>query len=325
MTGSGRDRLRELLDAVLDEDHANLDDMARGAFSSPWHFSRQFSLGTGESPVALRRRVMLERAAWQLRDGRAVTETAFAAGYSSVEGFSRAFSRAYGYPPSTTGSRALAPSGCSHWLPAPNGVHFHPPVHLWVEGDTGGYGRGAGAGQVTAQMVHHDLDDTRVLMDVASDLDIGDYERVRFPGLVVLEWDGPEGSIAQVLGNLVWSKQIWLASMVGADEPVRAGSDVASLCKQFDVIAPQWAEAVRDIDRRNAWGDRLIDALCDPPESFVLGGVVSHVLTFAAHRRQLVRHMLRSAGRSVDNGDPLEWQRGASSHMLGDEPEGNPI
>lgn len=323
MTGSGRDRLRELLDAVLDEDHTNLGDMARGAFSSPWHFSRQFSLGTGESPVALRRRVMLERAAWQLRDGYGVTDAAFSAGYSSVEGFSRAFSRAYGYPPSATEGRTLAPSGYSHWLPAPNGVHFHPPMHLWVEDDAGGYGHRAGTGQVTAQMVHHDLDDTRALLNVATDLDVDDYERVRFPGLVVLEWDGPEESIAQVLGNLVWAKQIWLASMIGADEPMRSDGDAASLCKQFEVIAPQWAEAVRDIDRRSAWNDRLIDALCDPPESFMLGGVISHVLTFSAHRRQLVRHMLRTAGRSIDNGDPLEWQRGLSPLGLGDETEGS--
>ena len=44
-----------------------LDDMAGGAFSSPYHFSRQLSRSAGEPPVAMRRRVMLERAAWQIR------------------------------------------------------------------------------------------------------------------------------------------------------------------------------------------------------------------------------------------------------------------
>ena len=39
---------------------------------------------------------------------------------------------------------------------------------------------------------------------------------------------------------------------------------------------------VRDIDRRGAWDDRVVDALCDPPESFVLGSVVAHVLTYVA-------------------------------------------
>ena len=52
----------------------------------------------------------------------------FAAGYESVEGFSRAFARAFGHPPSAPQGRAAR-----HWLPAPNGIHFHPPISLWVE------------------------------------------------------------------------------------------------------------------------------------------------------------------------------------------------
>ena len=101
--------------------------MAGGAFASPFHFSRQLRRGAGEPPVAMRRRVMLERAAWQLRRGSRVTDAAFAAGYESVEGFARAFARAFGHPPSETTGRPA-----SHWLPAPNGIHFHPPTSLWV-------------------------------------------------------------------------------------------------------------------------------------------------------------------------------------------------
>ena len=69
----GRDRLRELLDAVLDEEHHSLVDMAHGAYSSPFHFSRTLARDAGEPPVAMRRRVALERAAWQLVRGAAVT------------------------------------------------------------------------------------------------------------------------------------------------------------------------------------------------------------------------------------------------------------
>ena len=97
---TGRDRLRELLDAVLDEENRSLADMAHGAYSSPFHFSRRLVRDAGEPPVAMRRRVALERAAWQLARGVPVTDAAFAAGYGSVEGFARAFARAYGHPPS---------------------------------------------------------------------------------------------------------------------------------------------------------------------------------------------------------------------------------
>ncbi|OPX15128.1 helix-turn-helix domain-containing protein, partial [Gordonia sp. i37] len=90
MTDPGRDRVRELLDAVLADDNVSLSGMAAGAHSSEFHFSRQVSRFAGESPVAMRRRVMLERACWYLRQGSSVTEVAFDSGYDTVEGFSRA-------------------------------------------------------------------------------------------------------------------------------------------------------------------------------------------------------------------------------------------
>ena len=59
-----------------------------------------------------------------------MTDTAFAAGYESVEGFSRAFQRAYGHPPSQEQHQPR--EKVAHWLPAPNGIHFHPPTNLWI-------------------------------------------------------------------------------------------------------------------------------------------------------------------------------------------------
>ena len=125
----GRDRLGNQHDAGLVEDNRTLDDMAGGAYASPFHFSRRLSRDAGEPPVAMRRRVMLERAAWQLRQGSSVTDAAFAAGYDSVEGFSRAFARAYVELLSAiTGPRRAG----DHWLPAPYGIHFHLPTSLCV-------------------------------------------------------------------------------------------------------------------------------------------------------------------------------------------------
>jgi AraC family transcriptional regulator len=304
MPENGRDRLRELLDAVLtgtdrptEGHHRRLDDMADDALSSPYHFSRLLSRATGEPPVAMRRRVMLERAAWQLGHGASVTDAAWAAGYESVEGFSRAFTRAFGRSPSS-------PAGSSYWLPAPNGIHFHPPTSLWVRAEE------QPMNPLAEQMVAHDLDDTRALLEIAKGLPEDDFRTVRQPGLTVLSWDGPEESIAMVLEHQVFSKEIWLASIEGLDTPARGDvPDAARLLERHDAVAPRWLETVRDIDRRGAWSDRLIDALCDPPESFVMSSVIAHVLTYSAHRRQLVRQMLTAAGRDVDHGDPIMWLR----------------
>ncbi|SNS19027.1 AraC-type DNA-binding protein [Geodermatophilus pulveris] len=297
----GRDRLRELLDAVLDEDNRTLPDMAGDAYASPWHFARQVSRGAGEPPVALRRRVLMERAAWQLREGAGVTEVAFASGYESVEGFARAFARAYGRSP---GSPDDGPrTRDAHWLPAPNGVHFHPPTSLWVADE----GRRGAPDEVTALLVHHDVEDTRALLEAAAGLPDGEYRRARLPGLRVLPWEGAEESVAAVLDALVWTKEVWLAAVEGAGHPARGADDAAALLARHDAVAPRWLAAVRDVARRGAWGDRLVDALCEPPQSFVLGSVVAHVLTFSAHRRLLVRALLRDAGLAVDTGDPIDW------------------
>ncbi|MGY1696973.1 MULTISPECIES: helix-turn-helix domain-containing protein [unclassified Geodermatophilus] len=304
MTPPGRDRLRELLDAVLDEDNRTLTDMAGDAYASPFHFSRQVSVGAGESPVALRRRVVLERAAWQLRQGASVTEVALAAGYESVEGFSRAFARAYGRTPGslTTGDGGVRARD-EHWLPAPNGLHFHPPSSLWVSDEP--VRRGGDA--VTALLVHHGVEDTRALLELAKGLPDEEYRRVRAPGLSVLAWSGTEETLAAVLDELVWTLEVWVASIEGGDTPARGADDPAALLDRHDAVAPRWLAAVREVSRRGAWNDRLVDALCEPPESFVLGSVVAHVLTFSAHRRLLARHWLRAAGVEVDAGDPIEW------------------
>jgi AraC family transcriptional regulator len=108
----------------------------------------------------------------------------------------------------------------------------------------------------------------------------------------------------------VFAKEVWLASIDGLDMPPREEvPDAVRLLERHDAVAPRWLEAVRDIDRRGSWNDRLIDALCDPPESFVMSSVIAHVLTYSAHRRQLVRRMLNGAVREMDHGDPIMWLR----------------
>ncbi len=120
-----------------------------------------------------------------------------------------------------------------------------------------------------------------------------------------------------MLEHQIWSKEVWLGAIEGTDLPVRGESDdAAALSTRHESVAPRWLATVRDLDRRGAWDDRLIDALCDPPESFVMSSVVAHVLTYAAHRRQLVRQLLRAAGVEVDDGDPISWLR----RLRGEEP-----
>ena len=54
--------------------------------------------------------------------------------------------------------------------------------------------------------------------------------------------------------------------------------------------------------------ETFVDAVCDPPEVFTYGGMIAHVLTFAAHRRTLVCGALADAGiTDLGAGEPMRW------------------
>ena len=159
-TTSTRDRLRTLIDVLVDslENPARGEELARRAYLSRFHFDRLVAAGLGEAPAEFRRRLLLERAAYELTRGSQVLEAALGAGYSSAEAFTRAFRRAFGVSPSRFYS--------DFRLPAPNGVHFHPPGGLLIP---------AGAERSTPmdlidRLIEHDLWLTNRLLDAAGEL-----------------------------------------------------------------------------------------------------------------------------------------------------------
>jgi AraC family transcriptional regulator len=79
----------------------SLDDLARLAFFSPYHFHRIFRGMVGESVMEHIRRLRLERAAHRLQQtDDLVTLIAFDAGYETHEAFTRAFRAMFGQSPS---------------------------------------------------------------------------------------------------------------------------------------------------------------------------------------------------------------------------------
>jgi AraC-like DNA-binding protein len=293
------DRLRELIDVVLDsldEPGADGRALARRANFSRDHLDRLLAAATGETPAALKRRLLLERAAWQLRTGAATpSEAATGAGYGSLAAFSRAFRSAHGVPPSEF---AGTPE-----LDAPNGIHFHPPAGLLIPGAREPVARR----DLTDRMVAHHLARVRELLEAAATLSAEALARPLRPGLVVVWFEGEEPSAALMAERLVFTLEIWNAAITGEPVPENQGD----LLPRFDRAARGFARLARTIRDRGAWDDAFVDALCEPPQSFTYGGVVSHILSYGAVRREMLASVLAELGATVpSSGDPIDWEAG---------------
>jgi AraC-like DNA-binding protein len=97
-------RLRGVRDRI-DRDYAqplDVEALARGAYMSAGHLSREFKLAYGESPYGYLMTRRVERAMALLQRGDlTVTEVCFEVGYASLGTFSTRFAELVGVPPST--------------------------------------------------------------------------------------------------------------------------------------------------------------------------------------------------------------------------------
>lgn len=93
-------RVRSYIEENVGE-RISLEDLARIAQVSRFHFARQFRLRTGQSPMGYLLRARIERAKQMLGDSAMkVAEIAVALGFADQSHFTRTFRRFVGVPPS---------------------------------------------------------------------------------------------------------------------------------------------------------------------------------------------------------------------------------
>jgi AraC family transcriptional regulator len=301
------DRLRGILDVVqgsLDQPEATGGDLASRAFLSRFHFSRLVTAALGEPPGGFRRRLLLERAAHRLiATADPVIDVALDAGYGSAEGFTRSFSRAYGAPPSLYRQR---PAG-HHELPAPSGIHFHPPGGLRLPAASR-----STTMDVLVQMLDHHLWLVGEIIDRAGRLDDAILDR---PIESSVEGIDTDPTLRSLTGRLVGQLEMWITGLEGGSQ-VPAGDDLTTpgLRRRLDVAGPRFRNLVVTPLRDDRAGETFVDATCDPPRTFTYGGVLAHVLTFSAVRRSLAIGALDSAGiTDLGSGDPMRFVGGAGA------------
>jgi hypothetical protein len=103
---------------------------------------------------------------------------------------------------------------------------------------------------------------------------------------------------------------MWNNVMTGRDYDwsVEKDEPIASMRIRLDRAGTDFLSEVRRVGGEDRLDETFIDAHCEPVEVFTYGGLIAHVLTFAAHRRLLVLGALDAAGASsLGYGDPRKW------------------
>ncbi len=117
-------------------------------------------------------------------------------------------------------------------------------------------------------------------------------------------------TLRSLLSRLVGQMDMWncAIAMRDYDWVVENHEALDAMRERLSVVAPVFMGHVSEAAENGRLDETFVDALCEPPEVFTYGGMIAHVLTFAAHRRTLVAGALESAGvNGIGSGDPMRW------------------
>lgn len=107
--------LLEVARGVLDsaDVHVRIEDVARLACLSPYHFAHHFRAAYGESPIAYHRRRLTERAETRLAKGERIGDVSAELGFASPRSFARMYRRETGQSPREFAKASAGLPACS--------------------------------------------------------------------------------------------------------------------------------------------------------------------------------------------------------------------
>jgi AraC family transcriptional regulator len=299
-----KQNFKKLSEVVLEslDGKPTTNDLARSAYRSRTQFHRLFRAVIEETPAAMRRRLLLERAAYRLGHSESsVTEIALDANYASLEAFTRAFRKAFRTSPSLYRRMRVS----STRLPAPNNIHFYATASIL---------KGVGNMDLYDRFAGNDSWHTRKLLEYAAILSDSQLDQPLNTVVEILPWREKTATLRELLENIVFTKEVWTAALAGREMAnikgtPRAEQSPAAMLMRLDQTDAELNRIFHDVGRRGAWDDTFVDALCEPAETFTFGGVFAHIMTFNAHRRLMALDALRRLGVKVEGfGDPMEYE-----------------
>lgn len=309
---AGSEDKHKLSNVVVDSlaEPCSTDELARRAFTSRTQFHGLFKALIEETPAAMRRRLLLERAAWTLANTtQSVTDIALDANYGSLEAFTRAFRKAYSTSPSLY--RRIGPN--RFWLPSPNGIHFIQPGSRLTDNQP----KGALQMDLLDRFAGNDSWHTRRLLDSAAKLTDEQLDRPLKAVVEILPWREKTNTLRQLLENIIFTKEVWAAALIGKSFDVSGSPPEkkrpAAMLQRLEETDADLSRVFCEIRTRGGWDDEFVDALCEPPENFTYGGVFAHIMTFNAHRRIMALDAFRELGVHIDGfGCPIEYEQAVS-------------
>lgn len=286
----------DLLADALDEHDQTAEQLAARLYLSRFHFDRLISSVAGEPPGRFRRRILLERAAYRLLStNQTILDIAVEAGYGSHEAFSRAFTTAYGLTPAMFRRKPQA----IH-LEAPSGVHFQPPGRLRLPARDK-----VSPMELLTRMVEHHIWLTGEILTRAERITPAQLDEP-----IEVNVDEDAQTLRSLLSRLIGQMGMWNAALANReyDWSVEQHEGLTSMRRRLSEEGPTYLAHVREVAEDGRLGDTFVDALCEPAEVFTYGGMIAHVLTFAAHRRTLAVLALKKFGMTdLGWGDPMTW------------------
>lgn len=161
---------------------------------------------------------------------------------------------------------------------------------------------------VLTRMYDHHVATTRAIIERTERLtdDVLDAPMLTVEGI-----DDPP-TLRATVNRLVTQLEMWVSALEGGttmpEAPAGPGAHTLELTRRLEVAGPRFKELVLGPIADGRADDTFVDAMCEPAETFTYGGVLAHVLTFAAARRTLALGALDSAGiTDLGAGDPMRY------------------
>ena len=156
------------------------------------------------------------------------------------------------------------------------------------------------------RLLGHDAWTTRQLLGCCQGLTDDQLDR---------EFDIGHRTARATLAHIIRNVEVWTDLM--SRRPIRGNGreqdercSIPEMITRLDRAAVDLATLARAVAQREAWDERWVDYLDDPPREKTFGGGIAHVVTHSMHHRAQVLYILRRLGLpKLPEGDVLSWEQ----------------